>query len=627
MSLVPSDRTFFHPPRNKHAEERDSLPSAPDVITTPCDPWPRPYYLKDGFRRVQPYHYTYNTYCKQRWRGKEVLEIFSKEFRDRPKEYYKEAIETGMVTLNGKRIPSIHSIVQNGDVISHTMHRHEPPVTGQPIGIVHEDNDFIVINKPSGIPVHPAGRYNYNSIIEILRAERGFMFNPLPCHRLDRLTSGIMFIGKHGAAAERMSEEIRGREVKKEYVARVRGEFPDGEVVCDQPILSISPILGLNRARANGKEARTVFRRLAYYPPKEKREKFDASKDVDATEDADGKGPPAPETPDDTLPNPDTTNIDLDKTPWKAYSGYSIVHCLPLTGRTHQIRVHLQFLGHPISNDPIYSNQRVFGPDLGAFDDSGDQDETIIQRLSKMGKTEEADAIAYHEEMRDDYERRKAEKLSGEVCEICDTELYSDPGVHELGIYLHALRYAKDDGNWSYETGLPKWAMPPPGCDGPMTIPKGAREKMEKKAHEVEAAVSETKRAHGIIDSDEETEQTHQRVVLEQEKRRTEKEKKKAEKKAARIIKKRARKETERLAFFERQKAGEKMGERVDRTVNGIGGKMEGGIKRGSEKLIVEEDADRVLEKKQKEKRIDGPGYVDEVLQGMGELMREDMGK
>lgn len=60
----------------------------PEVITTPCDPWPRPYYLEGGLRRVAPYHFTYNTNCKQRWRGREILEIFGDEFRDRPVDYY-----------------------------------------------------------------------------------------------------------------------------------------------------------------------------------------------------------------------------------------------------------------------------------------------------------------------------------------------------------------------------------------------------------------------------------------------------------------------------------------------------------------------------------------------------------
>lgn len=286
---------------------------------------------------------------------------------------------------------------------------------------------MLVINKPAGIPVHPAGRYNYNSIVEILRAERGQGFNPLPCNRLDRLTSGIMFIAKHKDAAERMTEQLTQRTVRKEYVARVRGEFPAEEVVCDQPVLQISPKLGLNRVRANGKTAKTVFQRIAYYPPS--RESI--------------KGP------------------DIDLATGRRRDGYSVVFARPLTGRTHQIRVHLQFLGHPIANDPIYANARVFGPALGALSSSPTSDESILAALSKMGKSEVAEAVAWHDEMVDDYNRKKAEKLSGEVCEICGTELYTDPGPQELGIWLHARRYESADGAWGYETGLPKWALSP----------------------------------------------------------------------------------------------------------------------------------------------------------------------
>lgn len=229
-----------------------------------------------------------------------------------------------------------------------------------------------------------------------------------------------MFIAKHKKAAEAVTEQLMGRTIRKEYVARVKGEFPEGEVICEQPILQISPKLGLNRVRANGKEARTVFKRLAYYPP--------------------GQG-----------------NM----------IGYSIVRCRPLTGRTHQLRVHLQYLGHPISNDPIYSNQRVFGQDLGKSASTGDDDEDIISRLSRMGKDEVAEAVAYHDEMVDAYNRKKAEKMTGELCDICQTPLYSDPGAHELGIYLHARKYECAEGKWSYETQLPEWALPPSGYEGP----------------------------------------------------------------------------------------------------------------------------------------------------------------
>ena len=358
----------------------------------------------------------------------------------------KDAIETGKVTVNGKQVADVNQPIRNGDIISHTLHRHEPPVSAQPIGIVHEDEDLIVINKPAGIPVHPAGRYNYNSVVELMRVDRGRHWNPMPCNRLDRLTSGIMFVAKHAAAAERLGKQIKQRSVTKEYVARVVGEFPTGDVVCEQPILAISPKLGLNRARASGKEARTAFRRLAYYP---------------AQRLAGEGGFEHGETEDERRRRDEAR-------PWRRKEGYSIVRCLPLTGRTHQLRVHLQFLGHPIANDPIYCNQRVFGPSLAAGDDTADADEDIISRLARMGKQEAAEAMAYHDEMMDDYNKRKAEKLTGQVCEVCDTPLYSDPGTHELGIYLHAKRYADADGGWSYETEMPAWALHPEGMEEPV---------------------------------------------------------------------------------------------------------------------------------------------------------------
>ena len=327
-------------------------------------------------------------------------------------------------------------------------------MTAQPIKVIHEDNDLIVINKPAGLPVHPSGRYNYNSVTEIMRAERGMCWNPLPCNRLDRLTSGVMFVGKNAAAAEKMGIEIKSRTVKKEYVAKVIGEFPEGDIVCDQPVMQVSPKLGLNRARASGKPARTVFKRLAYY---------NVPKDPTTSQEE-----AAAMALDDT--RSEKQKAKDSSRPWTTKRGYSIVRCLPLTGRTHQLRVHLQYLGHPISNDPIYCNQRVFGPSLAEGDSHSDNDAEIITRLSLMGKSEAAETVAY-QEMVEEYQERKAEKMTGKLCEVCQTPLYSDPGEQELGIYLHAKRYASGDGtSWSYETELPVWALPPEGVEGPKEV-------------------------------------------------------------------------------------------------------------------------------------------------------------
>ncbi|KAL2264908.1 hypothetical protein VTJ83DRAFT_7418 [Remersonia thermophila] len=443
-----------------HQPSQNANPASTQQLTSttaPSEPSPQRYYYKDGLRRVAPYFYTYNTWCKERWRGRELIDVFQSEFRDRPIEYYREAMVSGQVAVNGKTVGP-HYVLKNGDLISHTTHRHEPPITAEPIAVIHEDDDMVVINKPSGVPVHPAGRYHYNSVVEIMKTERGPDFAPRPCNRLDRLTSGIMFIAKHAKAAEQLGVQIKQRSVRKEYIARVVGKFPDGEVVCDQPILQISPKLGLNRVRANGKPARTVFKRLAYYPPN-RTPNGNGHQSEDATRS-------------DTITVNGSDNTSQLSGSNCAGKGYSIVRCLPVTGRTHQIRVHLQFLGHPIQNDPIYANQRVWGFELGYNDADGTQnsDEDVISRLSRIGKDQVAEAVAYHDAMVDEYYKKKAEKMSGEVCDVCGTPLYTDPGDQELCLWLHSLRYEDADGAWSYVSPLPAWALPPEGTSGPTQV-------------------------------------------------------------------------------------------------------------------------------------------------------------
>ncbi|QUC20543.1 uncharacterized protein UV8b_04784 [Ustilaginoidea virens] len=437
------------------------------LITPVTSVWPPPYYFEGDLRRVRPYFWTYNTYCKERWRGRSLIEVFESEFRDRPAEYYRNTMETGDIFVNGKRVGPDY-VLRNGDLISHTMHRHEPPVTSEPVGVIHEDEEMIVINKPSGVPVHPAGRYKFNSVLEIMKAERGEQFMPYPCNRLDRLTSGIMFVAKSVKAAEALGSQIKSRTVRKEYMARVVGEFPEGEVVCDQPILSISPKLGLNRVRANGKPARTVFKRLAYYPPPPPHPRPPRNDDRGGSG---VEGGSAGEEPARRDGRPEASEGSEGR-PWTNKAGYSIVRCLPVTGRTHQIRVHLQYLGHPIQNDPIYANQRVWGFKLGRQDADGTEttDEDVISRLSRMGKEEVAQAVVYYDEMVDKYEKQRAEKMTGETCRVCATPLYSDPGMHELSLWLHSLRYEDADGAWSYKSPLPTWALPPEGMAGPTAV-------------------------------------------------------------------------------------------------------------------------------------------------------------
>lgn len=365
-------------------------------------------YIIDGkLRRTTPYFYTYMTYCKLRWRDRSLLDVFSNEFRLYPESYYIKALESGTVTLNGKKTNK-DTIIKNGDLICHRIHRHEPAVSSKPIKIVHEDDKLVVIDKPSGVPVHPTGRYRHNTVTYILKKEHGLTVHPI--NRLDRLTSGLMFLGKTAKAAENMVDQIKNREVSKQYIAKVVGEFPLGDIVVDKPLLTYDPRVSLNVIdEKKGKEAKTEFRRLSY----------------------DGE--------------------------------HSIVLCKPYTGRTHQIRVHLQYLGHPIINDPIYSSPDIWGDNLGKNGEF-DKDE-VYEKLEKVGKTMLSSSWLHRNNDNSNLKvSNSGELLTGEKCDICEQDLYTDPNPNDLELYLHAYKYESKSSDseheeWSYSTELPEWAQ------------------------------------------------------------------------------------------------------------------------------------------------------------------------
>ena len=286
------------------------------------------YEIKDGMRHVLPYEYVYYVFAKKRWIDRTVLDVFSDEFRKsvrkNPKKYFTEVIEKGMLTVNGEKI-DLDTKVRMGDRLGHAVIRREPPVSGAEIQILHEDDHILVADKPTSIPVHPCGQFHFNTLLEILNIEHLKTKTRLyTVHRLDLVTSGVVVFAKSSKVSNEIGQEIRSHNVRKKYVARVRGMFPlkgenvktlntncskakfewqdDGHLRVSAGIQRISAIDGLYGCHDDGKDSVSIFRRLSV---------------------CDGK---------------------------KA----SIVECEPVTGRTHQLRLHLQLLGFPIENDSMY---------------------------------------------------------------------------------------------------------------------------------------------------------------------------------------------------------------------------------------------------------------------------------
>ncbi|KAJ2661498.1 DRAP deaminase [Coemansia sp. RSA 1200] len=431
------------------------------------------YYEEDGLQRIHPYYHKYATHAKGRWVGRSIFAVFSQEFRDRSADYYEAAIRQGLIELNGTKVEPT-TIVRNGDLVTHYIHRHEPPVGTAPIRVV-ADNDvagLLAIDKPPGVPVHPSGRYNYNSVIRILEIKHG-LADLFPINRLDRLTSGLMLIARNAQTARAMETDFRAHRIQKEYVCKVRGRFPAGLVVCDQPIRVVAHKLSLNCVDpAMGKPSVTEFQCLAVSPD-------------EAT---------------------------------------SIVYCRPKTGRTHQIRVHLQFLGHPIANDPLYCNEHVWGREMGKGgrlppspprQQQQQQPSSVEEKEEKEGEDGDyakepmgAEAVVENEEEEEEEEapsdaagdgpsvRTKPKKMVGKrdndpanqpwlplvqrmeewktrqelvdhvgqsvdtdtprLCTKCATPMYPDPTPDELSIWLHAWRYSGP--GWTFESSLPDWA-------------------------------------------------------------------------------------------------------------------------------------------------------------------------
>lgn len=249
------------------------------------------------------------------------IDKFLIEKLDFSRSYIQRMIDGGAILVNGSRVKSSY-LLHCGDVILvNEDYNEEVKIVAQEIDldIVYEDDDLLVVNKPSGMVVHPAvGNYegtlvnalmfHCNDNLSRLNGE----IRPGIVHRIDKDTSGLLLVAKNDKVHEALAEQIRKKTVTRKYLALVNGVIFEDTATIDAPI---------------GRD--------------DKDRKKMAVTDVNA-KDA-------------------VTHLRV----LERYKNATLIECQLETGRTHQIRVHLNYIGHSIVNDPVYGLRRMDDPDFG----------------------------------------------------------------------------------------------------------------------------------------------------------------------------------------------------------------------------------------------------------------------
>ena len=380
-------------------------------------------YIANGLRYIKPYYTTRSSHVKGRWLNKLLIDVLTDEFKTHSKDYYLNQIQLGNYQLQRKKtnksplqnIDTINELIKNSDLLITKQHKHEPPVKSwdnDSFKIIYEDDSLLVIDKPAGIPVHPTGQFYLNTITEIIKQQKSI--SVFPCYRLDKVTSGLLIFAKNKITASSIQVKINNRDMNKIYLARVKGRFPfchttttipdtsslfkhnSITTTCNIPIYSIDPKKGFPAGLSDSKSATTLFYPIRYI----------------------------------------------------STSNESIIACKPLTGRTHQIRIHLTKLGFPITNDSIYCDNCTLYPQRLQFVKDHDRWETSTQSIESQ-----------FQKIIDETCKKKDEliPINSKKCNECDVPLMNDPNLNQLQIFLHAWQYSDSENTFNYQTELPQW--------------------------------------------------------------------------------------------------------------------------------------------------------------------------
>lgn len=222
-------------------------------------------------------------------------------------------IKEGYLEVNGKPIKPNYKLQKNDQIRLKVPAPKELAIQPEPmdLDIVYEDADLLVVNKPKGMVVHPSlGHYSgtlVNGLLYHCQDLSGIngVLRPGIVHRLDKDTSGLLMVAKHDQAHLSLAEQLKAHTVKREYIALVHGRLKHAQGTIDAPIGRDPKDRQRMGVVATGKQAITHFQVL------------------------------------------------------ESFADYTLVRLRLETGRTHQIRVHMKYIGHPIVGDPIYGPSKT----------------------------------------------------------------------------------------------------------------------------------------------------------------------------------------------------------------------------------------------------------------------------
>ena len=243
--------------------------------------------------------------------GKRLDAYLSVKNIDISRTMIQKLIDEENVLVNNKKTKSSYKIIEGDRILLQEVEPKEISLKAEdiPLEIIYEDKDIIVVNKPKGLVVHPANGNPDGTLVNAIMAickdslsGIGGEIRPGIVHRLDKDTSGIIIIAKNDQSHINLSEQIKNREVKKTYIALVRGIVKENEATINMPIGRSTKDRKKMAVVRNGKNAITHIKVL---------ERFD---------------------------------------------NYTLLQVNIETGRTHQIRVHLSEIGYPVVGDYTYSN-------------------------------------------------------------------------------------------------------------------------------------------------------------------------------------------------------------------------------------------------------------------------------